>query len=472
MRAHAVYGPPGCGKTTEMLNRVAATAKRIPKNEIAFLSFTKAGAAEALKRLNLSRSEKICTIHSMMFRLTGCTSPAVVDRFKLDVFGQKTGFKFKGQSNDTAEQMETGDQYLAVLSKAENTMAGLRNEYYESGRPGNWSEFEFFVTSYREWKKANGYLDFNDMLSRYRQNPVNHGARAIFIDEAQDLSDLQWRVIDEMLKFEQVEEVHIAGDDDQAIYEWSGANTHGMAAFEDRYGAERVVLTQSWRVPSTVYELAVGIVDDIGERVAKTYLPRAEVGRVRRYSQLDTHGFRHGDDVLMLCRNYVTRKVLEDDLVRERIPFRNEGGLPSLFSSRVADAIRVLLRLAKGESVSSTDLDKVALVATDATKADLAARDFKAILKRGHIRSLKIRPDLVDFYRDADFTEVPTIRLSTIHSAKGREADHVILHTGLTLKTIKDMETNPDAEARVWYVGVTRARHTLDIIEGEQGYDL
>lgn len=472
MKTFAVYGPPGCGKTTEMLRRVEEAKTRYKTSEICFLSFTKAGAAEALKRLGISRSDKICTIHSMMFRLTGCSTTSVVDSYKLRKFGDKTGFRFRGQSNDTGEQMEIGDQYLAILAKAVNRMTSLRDEYHESDRPGDWSGFEFFCRSYNDWKMANGYVDFNDMLMNYIKRPVPHGASVMFIDEAQDLSDLQWAVIEQMLKIGEVKEVHIAGDDDQAIYEWSGANTHGMMEFEERHNSERKILVQSWRVPALVHAKALQVVNTINERVVKDYMPRSEQGVVRRISAFNPKALTHGDDTLILCRNYVSRKEIEDEMIRHRIPYRNEGGLPGLFASRIAEGIRVFKKIEAGNAVSQADLDKIIAVADDRTRKEVQTKNLAPMLKRGFLRSLVIPPHLIDFYRDADVMSEPTIRLSTIHSAKGREADHVILHTGLTMKTLLDMDRNPDAEARVWYVGVTRSRHTLDILEGENGYML
>lgn len=470
MKTYAVYGPPGCGKTTEMLRRVEEAKTRYRTSEICFLSFTKAGAAEALKRLGIARSDKICTIHSLMYRLTNCTGAAVVDSYKLRKFGEKTGFRFRGQSNDTGEQMEIGDQYISVLSKAVNRMNTLRDEYHESDRPGEWSGFEFFCKSYEDWKRANGFVDFNDMLVGYLKNPTRHGSAVIFVDEAQDLSNLQWAVIEQMIKMGGVEEVHIAGDDDQAIYEWSGANTHGMAEFEDRHESDRSILSQSWRVPSSVHGYAMNVVNTIDNRVEKEYFPRAEKGIVRRMSNFDAKSLKHGDDTLILCRNYVTRKEMEDELIRHRIPYKNEGGLPGLFGSRIAEGIRAFKKLEAGNAVTQSELDKIIAVADDRTRREVQTKEFAPMLKRGFLRSLVIPAHLIDFYRDADITTEPTIRLSTIHSAKGREADHVILNTGLTQKTWKDMDRNPDAEARVWYVGVTRSRFKLDILEGDQGY--
>lgn len=470
MKTYSIYGPPGCGKTTEILKRIEESKERYDPNEISFLSFTKAGAAEALKRLNLTRSDKISTIHSLMFKLTECNAASVVDVHKLKLFSSKTGIPFRGTSSDTGEQMEVGDQYLHILSKALNKRSSIKDEYHESDRPGNFSEFEYFCESYRDFKKENGYVDFNDMLIRYLLRPMDHGASVIFIDEAQDLSNLQWMVIQQMMEFKRVKEVHIAGDDDQAIYEWSGANTHGMAEFEDKFNSDRTILSQSWRVPIAVHKRAMQIAGTIKNRIDKEYKPRQENGAVRRTSHFDPTKLVPGDDTLILCRNFVTRKEIEDELIRFRIPYKNEGGMPGLFNSRIAHGIRAFIKMQSGETITKAELDKIYAVADDRTRRELEAKEFTSVLKRGFLRSLVIPPTLVDFYRDADLSVEPTIKLSTIHSAKGREADHVIIHTGLTSKTLNDMDKNPDAEARVWYVGVTRSREVLDILEGDMGY--
>jgi superfamily I DNA/RNA helicase len=60
----------------------------------------------------------------------------------------------------------------------------------------------------------------------------------------------------------------------------------------------------------------------------------------------------------------------------------------------------------------------------------------------------------------------------TIHASKGREADRVVIDTALTQRVVSGMVDDPDSEARVFYVGITRARHRLDIVHGDNGYDL
>jgi hypothetical protein len=61
----------------------------------------------------------------------------------------------------------------------------------------------------------------------------------------------------------------------------------------------------------------------------------------------------------------------------------------------------------------------------------------------------------------------PRVRLSTIHSAKGGEAHHVVLMKEIAQRTYREIESQPDDERRVWYVGATRAKHKLTIVESE-----
>jgi len=63
--------------------------------------------------------------------------------------------------------------------------------------------------------------------------------------------------------------------------------------------------------------------------------------------------------------------------------------------------------------------------------------------------------------RGVDIFKKPKIRLSTIHGAKGGEADNVLLFLDLSGKAITEMERNPDDAYRVLYVGVTRAKENL-----------
>ena len=67
--------------------------------------------------------------------------------------------------------------------------------------------------------------------------------------------------------------------------------------------------------------------------------------------------------------------------------------------------------------------------------------------------------------RGEKITKQPRIRLSTIHAAKGGEATNVVLLTDITNRVYKNYQKNPDDENRVFYVGITRAKENLFLIE-------
>ena len=64
-------------------------------------------------------------------------------------------------------------------------------------------------------------------------------------------------------------------------------------------------------------------------------------------------------------------------------------------------------------------------------------------------------------HRGVNIYEKPKIRLSTIHGAKGGEADNVLLYLDLSTKALAAMQENPDDAHRVLYVGMTRAKKNL-----------
>ena len=62
----------------------------------------------------------------------------------------------------------------------------------------------------------------------------------------------------------------------------------------------------------------------------------------------------------------------------------------------------------------------------------------------------------------------PRITISTIHAAKGGESTNVVLLPQLTVATEEGFHKNPDDEHRLYYVGVTRTKNNLHIVEPDQ----
>ena len=106
----------------------------------------------------------------------------------------------------------------------------------------------------------------------------------MFIDEAQDLSLIQWEMVRSM--WDNAEKTYIAGDDDQAIFKWAGADVDHFIALKEEVNNIKV-LDQSYRIPGgPIHELSQKIINKVQNRFDKDYKPRTEHGILRRYSDV------------------------------------------------------------------------------------------------------------------------------------------------------------------------------------------
>lgn len=471
MKVTAIYGPPGTGKTTEMLRRVEdARVSGIQAERIAFMSFTRAAANEALSRLGLKRSNNVSTIHSMCFRVLGLKQGQVVDPAKLKEFSAVVGVPVIGKSPEDDEERADGDAYLDIINYARSKFIHPEEAYDYSDRPGTRAEFNMFSRSYIDWKDTFGFYDFTDMLERVVHKRSSIDAEVVFIDEAQDLSPLQWRVIECLAK--KSESVIIAGDDDQAIYTWSGADAHGMARFTEKYSGDIEILTQSHRLPSSVHQRSQSLIRRVSARVDKEFNPRPDVGSVRVFGGINSIRIERNEDILLLGRTHSVLREVERDFIDQRIPYLRESGRPGMYQNKYAKGIMAFNKLKDGRTLTDTERNHLFYVSTVETRRYLEENDYKSIISKPFYVSLDIPFRVIDFYRDVDLTVQPKLRLSTIHASKGHEANRVILLTDMTQRVAETAEKHPDDEIRVFYVGMTRAKQFLDIVEGNNGFKL
>lgn len=456
MELRITYGPPGTGKTHEM---VAIGHDRCRKQKGLFLSYTKAAAQEAASRIN-SPHVQASTLHSLAFRRLGLNRASVVDQRKLAEFGTAAGISFRGM--DGADGEQEGDEYVNVHSYAVNRLMSDQDAYDQFGRPGTPKRFELFLSGYEQWKQTYGYLDFDDMLvraskQRFPATPV------VILDEAQDCSPLQWSVFESVCKG--AKEVYVAGDDDQAIYEWGGAAPHGMATFSSQHGGKDRVLKQSHRLPVDVWKSADLFIAQMEQRVKKVWLPVMDrKGSVSRWGDFKVLQPMDSDwNVLALCRDNFRLRELQTELNEERVPYALATS-NGPYENRFAKALRAW----HGDH-TPTDEERDALIAVcDPVTSQMAnERKWRELRVLPWQRHINIPHRLREFYWELKpelLFQPLRYTLSTIHQAKGGEADVVLLDLAMTPRVEAGIDLNRDAELRVWYVGMTRARHELHLM--------
>lgn len=458
MKTYAIYGPPGTGKTRTL---VGICEKHAAHGPVWFLSFTKAAAQEAASRIG-SSMVRASTLHSLAFQELEISPGSVVDRRKMTIFSRQIGVPISGADDNTLDEQLEGDEYLSTISYAKNVERDVMEVYDERGRPGTVARFEMFAKAYESWKSTFGFIDFDDMLIRYADSNLEYSHRVVLLDEAQDCSHLQWRALRNVIRYSQ--HVYVAGDDDQAIFEWSGADPHGMARFADDTKAVQRVLHQSYRVPSMVHSFVHdSILSKMEERVEKQFAPTTHEGDIQfagSVYEMNWHQIE-GRDVMILVRDRFRGLEVQRMLNADMIPYKINGGA-SPFESRSANAIRCIVKSNRGEPVNKRELDSLSYVLNNPA---IKKGDLSPVLGKQWQDVMQLAPENMEFYEHADLEAPLTVTLSTVHQAKGREAQDVIINIEApdrVLNTLLDGK-GQDAERRVLYVAFTRTKNSVTV---------
>lgn len=471
-----ILGGPGAGKTTRLLEIMDEELSRgLKPYSIAFVSFTKKAVTEAKRRaaLKFKLKEKdflfFRTLHSLCHYQLGIKPDQVLRTEHLREIGDLLGVPIIGKMLvDDDSGMKDGDQMLFMDNLARNVQEDLIDIYHKTNWDLSWSVVERFSKTLKAYKQERGLIDFTDMLQNFTQDGDDIGVEVAIIDEAQDLTALQWQVVD--IAFSKAKRIYIAGDDDQAIYEWSGADiNHFLKLGED----EQEILPYSYRLPKMIFNEATALTKRISKRYKKKLQPRADLGQVIRCSSLDQIDLTTTGTWLLLARNVCFLPILQEACITQGISYTMRGW----FSSVNPDEVQIIQeyeRLRKGE------------IMVDEVKGEEILRYLGQ--PRNLIRGAYRLSGLVSFdpgiWHDAmtgltadkrayyltilragrKLTGIPRVHLDTIHGVKGGEADHVVLLTDLTRATEEHWEKNPSAENRVFYVGMTRAKQNLFLV--------
>lgn len=465
-------------------------------DKIAFVTFTRKGAEEAKTRaaaefqFSADDLRWFRTIHSLVFKQLGLNKARVVGREDLAELGRRLGLPFDGLNtigeDGEVSGMATGDVLVFLENLGRVTEKGNARIWaeYDHGvghdaRRGvtDLGQLEMFGCAYDKFKAQRGKLDYTDMLEQFIAGGRAPAIEHLIVDEAQDLSRLQWRVVEILAAV--CESVYVAGDEDQACFKWAGADVETFVQLD----ADVEVLDQSYRIPASVHQLAVSLTSRIKLRREKIFKPRSSPGRVdvlHDHSEIDMSQ----GSWLLLARHVYQLSAYERHCKQNGWPYEIKGRSP--VNSPDVRAIMMWEKLRRGEQVHMGEallcLKRIGRVEA-AGRSKLAALDPSGLVTMGELKTrfglktdeiwhkamTKIPVDDVEFFlaarrRGERLTAQPRIKISTIHGAKGGQADHVVLGTDVSEMVFNTMNRSADDETRVFYVGATRAIETLTVV--------
>ena len=453
------YGPPGTGKTHRLISRAKAYVRvGTPFHKIGYFAFTRKAAKEARERMPIDdkKLEHFQTLHSFAYNTLGLQEENIMQPFHYEDLGKQLGIRVKYSDKYNEEEshfLTCNDPYFQLIGRAINRDVSIREEFDRNEHDRKqikWSTLKHIHDNLKKYKETAKLQDFNDIINNVLEKVPQFDV--IFIDEAQDLSPLQWKLYDKLK--ENSKDVYLAGDDDQAIFAWAGADVERFI----KEPAKEKVLNKSKRISKSVQEESNKPVERIsGIRKQKEYLPRDYEGECKYISNLGQVDLTKGK-WLILTRTKNQLLELMKELRKKNLYYQSNRGRS--YKVRLYKAAKLYTDWTKGKILDEKEEKECKdFMGDEHFNRKSNWYDVFVAAPEKEIRYIRLMLE-----NGENLDEDARIFMSTIHAIKGGEQDNVILslHQGDKIqKSIKRSVDKRDEEHRVWYVGITRARNNL-----------
>ena len=518
MSIHLIRGCPGAGKTRTLSIQAQRAVEAYGASNVAIASLTKTAAAEIAGRDTNVPDEQVGTLHAHAFRALECTREEMAE----------TGKHLREFAADHPE-LDVGDAGHSDLldempAEGSGVHAAVQNHRARMTPVEQWSSDEqAYGAAWDDFKQRRGLRDFTDLIETAGNDPdILPLMQGLFFDECADFSALEFRMLIGWAA--RAKTTVLSADPDQAIFQWRGADPAALAALP----FERTIpLAQSYRCSRAVRDAALTWIDTIEDRTPLIWEPTDEPGEVLEQplalrddtDLLDLIRSLDGTVMILTTCGYMLNGTI-DMLRREGIPFGNAHRRKEVrwnpCRGPVYTALSLYLRTRSevwGEAVKPRTWGDLHAW-TQHVSASGLARGAKAAIEAhcmtdqfgethaGETVPLTTLVDLlgtathpalrgdVDWWLDAlmlkhrrageyaarvykreprALVAEPRLTVGTVHSVKGGSADHVLLAPELSKEGYFGehgwMGDGRSATVRLGYVGMTRARSSVHLLE-------
>lgn len=515
-----VLAGAGTGKTRTIVNRIAHLihSGHVAAGQVLAVTFTARAAGEMRTRLRALdiHGAQARTFHAAALRQLRYFWPRVVGGQQWDLLEGKLRLVSQAAHKAGAgTETEVLRDLAAEIEWAKASLITPDDYAAEVGRlrrqpPAPAEQVASVYRWYESIKTRANQLDFDDLLlhtaAALEEHPLvadefRDRYRCFVVDEYQDVTPLQQRVLDAWLG--ERDDLTVVGDANQTIYSFAGASAKPLLAFARRFPHATIVrLERDYRSTPEVVSLANRVIGAARDRPAGSRLrligqrkpgpepafaehedEAAEAAAVaRRISELLDAG-TPASEIAVLYRVNAQSETFEQALTELEIPYLVRGGERFFARVEIRQAMAAL-RTASAQKPTG-ELPKLVrevlapLGLTEEPPAGGSARErwesLLALVELAEELAATVEgADLAQYVVELDMRaraqHPPTVEgvtLASLHAAKGLEWDAVFL-VGLVEGTMPILHADGndaaiEEERRLLYVGVTRARQFLSL---------
>lgn len=365
-----VIAGAGSGKTRVLTHRIAHLVDDLkvkPENILA-VTFTRKAAGEMKQRLkNLigTKADRVMcgTFHSVCLKILRESWNG--NRFSiLDDSKRKTYLKRVLGPEGINAEIELG-KVLSAISLSKNRLISA-SEFREEADLPYLKLISKAYSLYEEWKRRDHLLDYDDLLfecwrllktdheilKRYRKR-FSH----ILVDEFQDTNHAQFEIL--KLLTPPQNNLFVVGDDFQSIYGFRGAEPENIIHFDKTFPkAKTIKLEQNYRSTKTIVKSSNKLIsfnsvrtdktlwtenpDGKGVKIIEAVDPDKEASIIlKEIKKLTNEGISY-KDIAVLYRTNAQSRPLEDECIKQKIPYSIVGSLGFYDRREIRDMIAYL----------------------------------------------------------------------------------------------------------------------------------
>lgn len=274
-----VLAGPGSGKTRVLTSRIARIISKSAGESfhILGLTFTNKAAAEMRRRVrelvpDADRRVNLTTYHSFSVAILRQHGHLLGIRPDFLILSQEA--ERRAVLDEAIARTETGGakydsrRLLPLVTRltAQNVAADRATEFLQD-MPGNAQHISEIYGHYRRLMIENGELDYGGMVAEalrlLEHTAVARMIRGIYpyvcVDEFQDTSMAEYQLLCSVVDPD-TKNLFVVADDDQTIYEWSGADPKRLKHLRQRFDMTVMELPENYRCPPKVVEMANGLI--------------------------------------------------------------------------------------------------------------------------------------------------------------------------------------------------------------------